>query len=264
MTSVIAVLKLRHKPGFLNPGGQHLQIQYSRTSTYSHENIDASLTSFAPAVFKWKEDLTLQFSNLHLSNIKFFHPTQTQTQTSTMPPRTILKIRRSSRLQTKNLLRGPLTKFTLFPELPTEIRAMIWSFVVEEERIVVLEAFFKVDGVAIRSRDESDKRSWISKEPGYEDALALKTPQPVLLHVCAESRAIALVSLMVSQIHFLLWNFYKFYQMGLTTHLCRKSIPSDSILTTRPAGQVCTFTPAIRFTSPIMVLASNPLCSSSR
>jgi hypothetical protein len=109
-----------------------------------------------------------------------------------MPPKAP-GLRRNVPVWAKAIHPKLLAKFTIFLYLPAEIRIMIWKLLAEEERLVIVEWFFKLDHTAVRARDWAEKIFWKDSEndAAFENALSLKTQQPVL-HVCQESSGIAL------------------------------------------------------------------------
>lgn len=81
--------------------------------------------------------------------------------------------------------RVPATSFTVFPDLPFEIRLKIWSFVTPAPRDVTIKyttAFRKIE-----EQISPASTGWISS-----------TPVPVILQICRESRAEALKSYQLS------------------------------------------------------------------
>lgn len=75
-----------------------------------------------------------------------------------------------------DILSLPLTTFTLFPRLPSELRLKIWGYILHQPRLI------KVITNRKHWRDPYASAGWT----------APFTPTPVALHVCSESRSEAL------------------------------------------------------------------------
>ncbi|TVY80451.1 hypothetical protein LSUE1_G007807 [Lachnellula suecica] len=67
------------------------------------------------------------------------------------------------------------TEFHLFPNLPSEIRLKVWSFIVGTPRVVKIHC---------KKRIERNRR--------FADAFVSEEPPPIALHICQESRHEAL------------------------------------------------------------------------
>ncbi|KAG0650631.1 hypothetical protein D0Z07_2656 [Hyphodiscus hymeniophilus] len=74
------------------------------------------------------------------------------------------------------------TAFTLFPELPSELRFKIWQLCIPGPRVVPIE---------YKMKSETFNGKMISKFSGW----GTQDPVPVILHICHESRIEALKSL---------------------------------------------------------------------
>lgn len=75
----------------------------------------------------------------------------------------------------------PLNDFPQFPKLPQELRLKIWEMATDEPRVVVISSHFK-----------DPARSWVTPPGQVRGGFYSPTPIPAALHVCAESRDIAL------------------------------------------------------------------------